>query len=269
MDEIQGSAYYYGDFAADIILNGFIHPDMKKSNIGFRDNKMKFIDFAEMTEIKIPEQLTAETLRRLSRTIFPLFDDFQDYKSKSCLRAGFTARGGILADIILRECMKMGFGSLMFLEDSINMPSANFDAIEYISRPNIEQALREWMDFSIKEAVETILHSPSFNKYYLERYYYNCSFMNIPDDKYPVFLAKAGLCAFKYGRKYRAYGLLKKALILLNWMEPLYKICKENLNATIHLKKLKPELKAFIDSHIDMDYFELTWILDDFDLVSY
>lgn len=280
-DEIQKMTYYYGNFAATTMLHGIIQPDMKMSNIGISDWGMVFNDFAEAAKIKIPEKLTAETLRRLSRSILPLFDCFPDYKTKSYLRAGFIARGGLLADIILHECMKKDFGSLMFFEGSLNKPITDYDAIECINRPNIEQALREWRSFPTEKAVETNLYNigvygnssernniSAFNRYYLDRYFYNRSYMEIPDNQYPSLLANAGCSAFKHDRKYRAYGLLKKALPLLNgqW-KPLSKICKTCFNTTVHMKKLNLEVRTFIDEHINMDYFELTWILDDFDLM--
>lgn len=281
-DEIQKMTYYYGNFAATTMLHGIIQPDMKISNIGITDWGMVFNDFAEATKIQIPEELTVDSLRRLSRSILPLFDCFPDFKSKSYLRAGFIARGGLLADIILRECMRKDFGSLMFFEGGSFTSSAELDAIEYISQPIIEQALSEWVVFPSEQTVETNIQCAqqywetdareqisSFNRYFLDRYFYYRIYMEIPAGEYPALLAKAGCSAFKYDRKYRAYGLLKKALPLLTggW-KPFYKECKKNYNNTIHMKKLNPEIKAFIDEHIDMDYYELTWILDDFDLMS-
>lgn len=280
--DIRYLAYQYGEFAASTMISGVIHPDMQLSNIGWsNDAVMKFIDYADIIKIRIPEDLTTETLRRLSRSIFPLFDSFPDLKSKSYVRAGFIAEGGILADVILHECMKKGFGNFMFFEDGIVKMNEDYDVIKYIRTPVIEQAIREWKDFPVEKTLKyldnldhynksTIRNKISpFNLYFLDRFYFIRSYMEIPDDQYPVLLVNAGLSAFMQNKKYRAYGLLKKAMLLLNGQnQPLFKNCKNYFNKTVHTKKLNPEMRSFIDNHIDLDYFELTWVLDDFDLMS-
>lgn len=281
-NEEKNQAFWYGVFAAQSILDGIIQPDMKKSNIGVFEDRMVFIDYADATKIHIPEELTAETLRRLSRSILPLFDSFPDFESKSYLRAGFTARGGILTDIIMHKCMDSGFFSLMFFKDAVKTDISEYNAYGEVSLPLTEQLINEWISFPTEKTVESYLNCArqywisaererisSFNRYFLDRFFYSCNYMEIPAGEFPALFANAGCSAFKHNRKYRAYGLLQKAIPLLNggW-KSLLKICKKNLNETIHMKNLNPEIKAFIDDHIDMDYFELTWILDDFDLMS-
>ena len=84
-DAAQKLTFLYGSFAASTMLNGIVQPDMQISNIGFTERGMVFTDFAEATKILIPDDLSKETMRRLSRSILPLFDCFPNYESKSSL----------------------------------------------------------------------------------------------------------------------------------------------------------------------------------------
>lgn len=273
-------AYRYGYFASRIITEGIIHPDLQVENIGFGKSGMVLIDFADAEKIRIPDELSVQTIDRLSASLFPLFDHFTDYRQKSYVRAGFSARGGVLADIIMSNCRNNGFTSFTFLEKE--QPMSVFHPEESLNNRTTMDLIQEWCECPVEEVTEKNLTNlfaygdapernaiSSSNRYYLDRLFYASSFLEIPDDQLPALLANAGCSAFQQNKKYRAYGLLKKVLPLLSgqWL-PLKKICTNCFNRVVHMKKLTPEYKGIIDEYIDRDYFELTWLLDDLDSIS-
>lgn len=110
--------YYYiiGEFAAELMLKGHIQPDFKMENIGIDRNecRLKFVDYADMFIRKIPDDLDENLLRQLTESLFSLVRSIDNYKYISSMRAGFTARGGVLADIIWLKLANKGFNSLSY-----------------------------------------------------------------------------------------------------------------------------------------------------------
>ncbi|MDE6789626.1 MAG: hypothetical protein K2J47_09970 [Ruminococcus sp.] len=279
-DEMQ-FAYCYGDFAGKIITGGIIHPDLQMKNIGFGKRGMKLIDFADAVKIQIPDDLSIHNINRLSSSLYPLFDSFPTYKGKSSFRAGFSARGGTLADIILTNCRNDGFASFSFLEKKPTNIASDFCLEQLLWNVRTSEIIKEWCAIPVEDIFGkniTSLYSyevseernsiSPLNRYFLDRYFYSCSYLGIPDDQLPALYANAGCSAFKYDKSYRAYGLLKKAIPMLSgkW-QPMKQVVVDCFNKTIHTEKLNPEYMALIDAYIDRDYFELIWILDDLDAI--
>ena len=280
-EEIK-SGYCMGRFLGEIVSNGIIHPDLQLSNIGFGQSGLVILDYADAEKIKIPDELSSHIIDRFSSSIFPLIDEFPDYTSKSSLITGFSARGGILADIILSNCRNSGFLSFEFLEQKPTYTNETYTPEQEINNQIVIGLIKEWCENDVDRLVGKNCDSlvkygfsperssiSSANRYYLDRHYYAFNYCMLPDDQLPSFYANTGCSAYKHDHKYRAYGLLKKALPMLTgkWA-PMYKFCKTCLNSTIHMKKMNPEYKNFIDEHLDMNYYELSWILDDFDSLS-
>lgn len=274
-------AFHYGEFAGKIITKGIIHPDLQMENIGFSERGMLLNDFADAEKIQIPNDLSVHNINRLSASLYPLFDSFPTYKDKSSFIAGFSSRGGALADIILMNCLNDGLASFSFIEKKPTNITFNFCLEQRLGNGRTSEIIKEWCDSPVEDIVGKNITSLFFygaseernsislsNRYYLDRYFYSCSYLRIPADQLPALYANAGCSAFKYDKSYRAYGLLKKAIPMLSgkW-QPLKKIVADCFNKTIHMKKLNSEYMALIDAYIDKDYFELTWFIDDLDLI--
>lgn len=116
--------YYYiiGEFAAEQMLKGHIQPDFKMENIGIDKNRLEFVDYADMFIRKIPDDLDENLLRQLTESLFSLVRSIDNYKYISNMRAGFTARGGVLADIIWHNLANRGFTSLSYKGICDNRP---------------------------------------------------------------------------------------------------------------------------------------------------
>lgn len=108
------SLYFYnlGEFVADGMLNGIMHPDMQLVNIGQRDGQFIFIDFADIMQIDIPNCLSPNICEQLTQCLVPLIEDMKDSFSKlSCFRMGFIARGGVLGHAIFLSTINLGISS--------------------------------------------------------------------------------------------------------------------------------------------------------------
>lgn len=272
--------YLLGVFASDIIRKKeIIHPDMQLSNIGYSEHGLCFTDFADIKIINIPEDLNQNTIRQLSSAILSIFNEFDNAKAKSYIRAGFIANGGILSDIIMQNCRNNGFSSFTYTEQkpSVNIP---FNAESHTRNPINIQRISEWKNYSLDrirryEMIEKYKNSSerkrisSYNQYYLDRLFYMHNYLNILESDIPLLLVNAGLSAFKYEHNYRAYGLLTKAMPLLcgKW-QPLKKITTEILIQLKLMCRLDNEFIKSIKENLDKDFVELTWILDDLDALN-
>ena len=77
------SYFIFGSNIADIILKGILHPDMQLKNFGIRKNVSEYpgfmnnvfvcLDYADIQKFNIPDDLDDNMIRRLTRSLFPIF----------------------------------------------------------------------------------------------------------------------------------------------------------------------------------------------------
>ena len=75
--------FVFGSSIADIILKGILHPDMQLKNFGRRENVSEYhgfmnnffvcLDYADIQEFNILDDLDDNMIRRLTRSLFPIF----------------------------------------------------------------------------------------------------------------------------------------------------------------------------------------------------
>ena len=282
--DVKGLLYYkLGEFVGKIMVQGIIHPDMTKSNLPFdlKTFRYRFVDFAEIRKILIPEELDDNNIRCMTEALFPIIDrtDGSFYLCSS-FRAGFIARAGILGWKIFANASLNGYTSSVYTKrkwkgfepSKMKMSSELVDSINRWK--NIENdaitikqfsSLQEYYDSEIRKSL------PDKDKYYLDMLYLlRCVSVFLNEDNAEPMLASAEMnmafVAANYNMPYTEYGLLKKCLKSRLGVKEIDEICKQRSIQILVSGNLDPEGIGFVDECADKyDLFELLWILNDED----
>ena len=273
--------YYYiiGEFAAEQMLKGHIQPDFKIENIGIEEYDLVFVDYADMFVRKIPDVLDENLPRQLTESLFSLVRSIDNYKYISIMRAGFTARGGILADIIWHNMANRGFTSLSY--NGILDKELDYSAIDELTLEITTKQIIQWKEINFNKVKIGTYHTlyaysdsdlrketSSISRFYLDRLYYSRCYNKLNEkdsDEDPILIMNMGMSAFRNNKKYSAFGLLSKCVDMSKNNFMINKMCTNTLNKLRHTKRLSPALKNLILDYIDLELFELLWILDDVD----
>ena len=273
--------YYYiiGEFAAELMLKGHIQPDFKMENIGMGEYGSIFVDYANMFIRKIPYDLDEKLLRQLTESLFSLVRSIDNYKYISIMRAGFTARGGALADIIWQNLANRGFTSLA--HKGILDNELNYTAIDDLTLEITTKRIIQWKEISFHKVKIGSLpnigiyfdsdirkETPSISLYYLDRLYYSRCYNKLNEkdsDEDPILIMNMGMSAFRNNKKYSTFGLLSKCIDMTETNSEINKQCTKVLNKLRHTKHLSPALKKLILDFVDHELFEFLWILNDAD----
>ncbi len=268
--------YYYiiGEFAAEQMLKGNIQPDFKIENIGIDQDRLVFVDYADMFIRKIPDDLDENLLCQLTESLFSLVRSIENCKYISIMRAGFTARGGILADIIWQNLANRDFTSLSYIGIFDNEP--NYSAIDDLTLEITTKRIIQWQAIPLDKvniealpSLNIFLNSdirketPSISLYYFDRMYYSRCYNKLKED--PILIMNMGMSAFRNNKKYCAFGLLSKCIDMTETNSEINKKCTNVLNKLGHTKHLSPALKKLILDYVDHELFEFLWILNDLD----
>lgn len=274
--------YIIGEFAAEQMLKGKIQPDLKIENIGKGEYAPVFVDYADVFIRKIPDDLDDNLLRQLTESLFSLVRSIDNYKYISNMRAGFTARGGVLADIIWLNLANKGFNSLSYKGICDN--KLQYDAINELTLEITTKRIIQWKElpfdkvkFGDLSSIGIYLNSgirketPSFSLFYLDRLYFSryYNFLNEHFSNQVSIIMNMGVSAFRNNKKYCAFGLLSKCIDMTEPNSEINKKCTKVLNKLRHTKHLSPTLKKLILDYVDHELFEFLWILNDVDAFEY
>lgn len=275
------NSYKLGEFAASTMLKGHIQPDFKLNNTGFDKSNIIFIDYADMFICKIPDDLNEILIRRLNKALSVLVrDSLKNNQDISWLRAGFIARGGLLADMLWINMANNGFSSLsyygickkplrnvnidnrtleMFKEQIWRWNSIPLDEITIRSLPT----LSSYYESGIREK------APLFALFYLDRLYYSrCYSKLVMDsiDQIPILIMNMGITALQHNHKYCAFGLLRKSMAMATTNYETYITCRKAINKLVQTQRLVPELMNLIFANIKLPLFDFLWLLNDIDV---
>lgn len=273
--------YYYiiGEFAAEQMLKGNIQPDFKLENIGISEKGLIFVDYADMFIRQIPDDLDDNLLRQLTESLFSLVRSIDNYKYISIMRAGFIARGGVLADIIWKNMANKGFNSLSYKGICDN--KLQYDAIDDLTLEITTERIIQWKKLPFDKVkigelpnMNIFLNSdirketPAISLYYFDRLYYSRCYNKLDEedsDEDPILIMNMGMSAFRNNKKYCAFGLLSKCIDMTQTNSEINKKCAKVLNKLRHTKHLSTTLKKLILDYVDYELFEFLWILNDVD----
>ena len=271
--------YILGLWVAENMLSGHIQPDLKIDNIGQSEKGPVFVDSADMFECCIPDDLDEKLLLQLTESIFSFIRSVNDRSKISCFRAGFTARGGILADIVWHNLANKGFYYISYM--GISNGKLRYEAVDAISLGITKKIILQWENISLDEVL--IQRIPTLTAYiqseirtatssyclpYLDRLYFTKCFevfRETEPEQLPTIIMNMGMSALRSENRYTAYGLLNKAVNMPKCNNITKKMCEKALNKLVHTKRLSMEIKDQILSKTDYDLFDFLWLLDDLD----
>lgn len=284
MNNKKENLYYYslGEFVAKVMLRGIIHPDMQQSNIGFDGQNFKFADFAEARTIVMPEELSEDTVRQFTTSLFPSMKSFmKDFSAMSYFRAGFIAMGGVLGHTIFSNALNMGVSSFRYVcNDTF---SVSYDASFLYTDESIAAAITEWncspldkltlKDFPTMDSYNLSTERRSatpFTMFYMDNLYFIHCYLGLSSvreavTQIPILVLNMATSAQHFGLKHTAYGLFKKALAIKSPIHEVVSMCENGLKALSDSCVLNSDIVAFINDCTDFDLLELLWILDDLD----
>lgn len=273
-----------GEFVGEIMVQGIIHPDMTKSNLPFDFNTLcyRFVDFAEIRKIQIPEELDDNNIRCMTEALFPVIDGTDgSFSLCSYFRAGFIANAGILGWKLFANASSNGYTSSVYTRREWK----NFEPSKMKMNSELINSINKWK--SVEKDAITIKQFSSLQEYndsdirkslsdkdrfYLDMLYLiRCAFSFLNEDKTKSALASAemnmALVAANNNMPYTEYGLLKKCLKSRLGVKEIDEICKQRSIQILVSGNLDPDGIEFVDKCTDMyDLFELLWILNDEDL---
>lgn len=283
MNNTKELFYYYalGEFAAKVMLRGIVHPDMQHENIGFDGQNFRFVDHAEIHTIAMPNELSEDTVRQLTTSLFPLIKPFmKDFTCMSYFRAGFTSFGGVLGHILFSNTTNMGVSSFRYVcDDAANI---SYDASFLYTNEDISSAIIEWNHCPLEKI--TLQGFPSldaynfsnercsvspFTMFYIDNLYFVRCYLGLSQVKeavsqLPILVLNMATSAQHFGLKYTAYGLYQKALTMRSSIDEVNSMCVNALK-TLSSSVLNDAIISFINSCTEFDLLELLWILDDLD----
>lgn len=117
------SCYSLGETVAGLMLKGALHPDMQLNNFGIREDtgQVVSLDFADVKEINIPDDLDNNNVKQLTRSLFLIFKDLESFSNISYFRAGFVSRCGHLGREIFSNACNSVFSSFSFVFNEANV----------------------------------------------------------------------------------------------------------------------------------------------------
>lgn len=171
------SCYSLGETVAGLMLKGALHPDMQLNNFGIREDtgQVVSLDFADVKEINIPDDLDNNNVKQLTRSLFPIFKDLESFSNISYFRAGFVSRCGHLGREIFSNACNSGFSSFSFVFNEANVLKASLNEcsmeLSYVPKLN-HDIIHEWAKFNVD--------SVNFSNYQtLDQYQYSSERKNI------------------------------------------------------------------------------------------
>lgn len=297
---MDGSLYFYnlGEFVAETMLKGIMHPDMQLANIGQRDGQFIFIDFADIIQIDVPNCLSADICEQLTKCLIPLIEDMIDSFSKmSSFRMGFIARGGLLGYVIFLNTINLGISSSLYVKSRF-IPSTYDSTFLYSDEG--KTSIRNWkeipfdqisiLEFPLYDKMKRQLRPTETNQYYLDILYCNLNYISslilangasfnagspikvIPNNSLILescnltniyCIKKFAFAALHQKLYYTAYGLLYKCLESKFTDKNLICECKEKISYITDSIPITSRIHNFIMRNLNLDLFEFMWILDD------
>ena len=280
------SAFVFGSNVAALILRGILHPDMQLSNFGTRENSeypgfldgfFICLDFAEAQKFNIPDDLDDNMIRRLTRSLFPIFQDLKTFSNISYFRAGFVSKCGYLGRELFSNACNSGFSSFAFLND------INNDSMTFSYNPLLQpEIIREWVDFNVDDvsplkyrSLIEYQRSPERHKislrnmYYLDNLFFMRSYMVLSELKDEtsiiILILNIAMSSLSFNLPVTAYGLFKKCLYLDPRMSEVRQACKDGVKRAMSSGKITNVTDTIISRYLDNDLFGFIWILDDLD----
>lgn len=183
--------YRLGEFVAHNMLNGIVHPDMQLENMGLRPNTIQLVfkDFADITELRIPNCLSADICEQLTMSLVPIIEDIKSsFFKMSNFRMGLIAWGGLLGHAIFLNTLNLGVSSSWYIK--CNFSASSYDPSFLYLDKNIKKLIENWKKQPLDQI--TIEKYPSDDKYerskksfrildanrfYLDILYYSQSYM--------------------------------------------------------------------------------------------
>ena len=281
--KIAYSYFSLGEFVAQTMLYGIIHPDMQFCNIGFRnDDGFVFNDFADAKIINMPNDLSELSVHQLTESLFPLLDDIIDtFMYKSYFRAGFTSCGGVLGHMIFSNAANSGFTSFLYCNSG--NASFSFDASTLYTDNQVNCAIKEWKNLPLNTitlnkfdslaaynvAKERRNTSP-FNIYYLDNLYLVRSYLALnlnpkAKNNLPTLIMNMAMLALNFKKYYTSYGLFQKCLSMKPQLSKVITLINNNLESIKQSINLTSGITDFIVECCQYDLIELMWILNDLD----
>ena len=287
--------YSLGETVAGLVLKGALHPDMQLNNFGIREDtgQVVSLDFADVKEINIPDDLDDSNVRQLTRSLFPIFKDLESFSSISHFRAGFVSRCGHLGREIFSNACNSGFSSFSFIfsEANILKASLNERSMELSYVPKINHALiHEWAKFNVdnvkfsnyptidqyQRSSERRSISQS-NMYYLDYIYFLRSHIALValkdrlkiNDNTPmcILFLNMAISALSFNLPITAYALCLKCSSLNPSMIEIEQQCEKTMDMAKKSGRIYDKLIKFIKLSLHCDLFELLWILDDLERI--
>ncbi|MFI3201779.1 MAG: hypothetical protein R3Y54_09700 [Eubacteriales bacterium] len=260
-------AFQLGLYFSELLLKGVIQPDFQIENIGVRDGKLVLLDFADVVEVKLPEDLTKELLRKLAESLFSLVDSFEgSFSENSYLRAGIISRTGVLGHMIYEAARDNGYSSFIYTEKSLRKSAHSL--MQITKYEDIKSAIGEWFQISQEDlcGIEKSL------KYHINRYYLdNTRFiLNLLDivvndnhEKEINIMMSMSMSALQFAMPYTAYGLATKCKLI----SEIPQIQSVSDDIILKTKEYVGDYEDVVRTFVNNDIFEFMWLLEDLDII--
>ena len=267
MYEEEKGAFNLGRFAAEFLITKCaIQPDFQLANLGHKDGSLVFVDSADVKVFDLPKSLTTDVVRQIKESIFSLVDNFEsDFRFQSYIRAGFVSMAGLIGHIVYEDSRDNGYSSFLFLEKKlIALPHSLYRITKW---DDVKAVIGEWLSLFGKATYtnDQDIKLP-LNHFYKDNMFFIDDLMSaIVEDntqKQVATLLQMTISAFSFGLPYTAYGL---ALKINN------SICLEKERRLIdqvilQTQDVVEEYKDVLEKYLNLDVFELMWLLEDLDL---
>ncbi|MCX4338365.1 MAG: hypothetical protein OSJ72_01855 [Lachnospiraceae bacterium] len=269
--------YYYdlGEFVAKTMLDGIIHPDLQLSNVGCNDDNFVFLDFADIEELAIPEDLSDVTLKQLTQSLFSVIRDFMgSLESLTYFHAGFVAYSGLLGQCLFYNMTNHGFSICGYLVNShiafsydpsfIYKYRKNKDIIKDWKNSPLEKITISNYDFLEKyEQSKERKYISKSNLYYMDYLYFSRCYIKLEQSSLDIsiLIMNMGLVALRSKFYYIAYGLFLKSLSLPTKTVKIISICNKGLSTISKSIHLNIYITNLISNNLNLDLFCLLWLL--------
>lgn len=282
MDNFKENLKYYriGEFAACIMLEGIIHPDMQEGNIGCRNGNCVFIDFADIKTFEFPDGIDANVLNQLTDALFPPMEKIlKNFELMSGFRAGFLSIGGMLGKAVFDCAINNGISSLSYTD--VNFKTKSND-LSYIFTSESRAIIKEWRDLIIEELKYgetrdiTINFTPELlrkvsegNAYYMDQMILLKAYSEIYDTETDLEFWLTALhfaCeSIKHGLPYTGYGILRKILRMCKYAYEPIVLYHAKIEELLKEKELKDGIKRLIEDNMKYNFFQILWLANDID----